>query len=653
MLEINRKLEYADRTAIQQADQTIKRDVVRALIELLTNADDSYRRLEQRRHSDLDGTIRIGVQRRRPNTCLRVMDWAEGMLPDRMDKCVGTYAEDTSGMTEGLAVRGFFGRGLKEAILGLGKGNVYSIADGRFTKCSIEVESGVPRYKREKAVTATRAARAQFGIADSGSIVEVTIARQGVRIPQIQNLRTRLERHYSLRDILSSPHRRVALVELDHKGKEKKEYPLQYRYPAAEKVLQTTDRVPGFEDAVFEVEVFRCSEPLEGPGADKESADGGLIIRSPRAVLDLTLFKFEHDPAAERLFGRVTCPHLDKLLMAGEPIVKADRTGIDWSHGFAKALRRRIEALLEPIVEQERDRARERQQAALSHELRQRIEGALTELNRIAQIELGKAATEEDVDDQPPFVPEGGFGFVPPYAQILVGKQALLLLRAAADKYRPGSIVELATDNEMVLIHTEQVVLESDPRDPGVLGAKVVLEGRQVGAEAIISATLNGSEAQAYAKVIAKREPAHEPKPKKKRGLFDDIRFDEQAEPRQRVRFEQGAIIVAVKAPSVSPYLGAGGAGTETPQGQVILAELVAEAVCREVAREGVVKGKFIAAPGAEADARQREYLRLQNLYAAKIHERFVDPQFRRGDAAKRAGRPPKEVTLGRSTVPA
>ena len=43
---VSRKLEYDDRVAIQQADQAIKRDVVRALLELITNSNDSYHRLE-------------------------------------------------------------------------------------------------------------------------------------------------------------------------------------------------------------------------------------------------------------------------------------------------------------------------------------------------------------------------------------------------------------------------------------------------------------------------------------------------------------------------------------------------------------------------------------------------------------------------------
>jgi len=42
----SRKLQYADRVALQQADQAIRKDVLRALVEVITNCNDSYSRLE-------------------------------------------------------------------------------------------------------------------------------------------------------------------------------------------------------------------------------------------------------------------------------------------------------------------------------------------------------------------------------------------------------------------------------------------------------------------------------------------------------------------------------------------------------------------------------------------------------------------------------
>jgi len=43
---VTRKIQFDDRFITQQADQAIRRDLFRALVELITNANDSYRRLE-------------------------------------------------------------------------------------------------------------------------------------------------------------------------------------------------------------------------------------------------------------------------------------------------------------------------------------------------------------------------------------------------------------------------------------------------------------------------------------------------------------------------------------------------------------------------------------------------------------------------------
>ena len=79
-IEVTRKLEYADRLAVQQADQAIRKDVVRALVELITNANDSYHRLEDA-GTATTGRIIIEIQRRFTDSLLRVRDNAEGLTP--------------------------------------------------------------------------------------------------------------------------------------------------------------------------------------------------------------------------------------------------------------------------------------------------------------------------------------------------------------------------------------------------------------------------------------------------------------------------------------------------------------------------------------------------------------------------------------------
>ena len=100
MTTIQRKLQYDNRVALQQADQAIRKDVIRALVELITNSNDSYHRLEDA-GQQVDGHIIIEIQRRYSGSMLSVMDMAEGMNGEQADQSVGTYGAATSGFNEG------------------------------------------------------------------------------------------------------------------------------------------------------------------------------------------------------------------------------------------------------------------------------------------------------------------------------------------------------------------------------------------------------------------------------------------------------------------------------------------------------------------------------------------------------------------------
>lgn len=111
---IIRRLEYHDRFALQQADEAIRKDVERALVELMTNSNDSAYRLETESNY-VKGTIIVEITRKRMNSILRVGDFAEGMSSRTMNEKGGTYGVPTSGFQEGKSVCGLWGRGLKDS----------------------------------------------------------------------------------------------------------------------------------------------------------------------------------------------------------------------------------------------------------------------------------------------------------------------------------------------------------------------------------------------------------------------------------------------------------------------------------------------------------------------------------------------------------
>ncbi len=618
----SRKLQYADRVAIQQADQAIRKDIFRALVEIITNSNDSYSRLEQAGWS-VGGEIFIEIHRKHKNSTVRVWDHAEGMNDSRMDKVVGTYGEATSGIKEDKHVRGMWGRGLKDSIFGLGHGYVRSFKGGNFHSCSLLVKNGVPTFTLDEPVRALVPARQEYGILEgNGTIVEIVVSRDDVKVPQFDNLRNYLQRHFELRPIMSNPRRKIILRDVTADREVRQEHVLSYKAPKGDKVLSERIKVPGFP-AWVKLDLFRSSIQLSTRGEEGDYADGGLLVISKGMVLSLTMLKYENDPVAAYFYGTMQCDHLHELLKRDEPVLTATRDGINWSHPFAKALKQAVEAKLEPLIEKERKHALREEQTKLDKKLRQKINRALHELNHIALAEL---SNRRDGAARI-LAPESGMAFIPERAYVQTGGTLTLTLRAdIAKKVSPNAAINIASNSDEVIVLTPQATLKPHKDDPSVGEAHVRVEGRQVGGEGIVTAVAGRLHAQAMVQVHSKKEALVESPARGKNALFNDIRFDDRMDPRQRVYYDRvnSSIIIATNAPSVKMYLDESNRLDTSTQGQVLLAELVTEAVCREIAREGVEKGRFLVLEGAEADAIQNHFIRLQNRYSHLIHEHIV-----------------------------
>src|ERR1035437_10109356 len=123
-LGLAKELPIRQRVARQDSKSTIV-SCLDALVELITNADDSYRRSEEQGNKK-SGIINVSLKRRKGGLCseIWIRDYAEGISKDKM-KTVYPYGEKSSGI-EKYSVRGYFGRGLKQSIIAFGEGEIHS-----------------------------------------------------------------------------------------------------------------------------------------------------------------------------------------------------------------------------------------------------------------------------------------------------------------------------------------------------------------------------------------------------------------------------------------------------------------------------------------------------------------------------------------------
>ncbi len=382
------ELRLSDRGFREDIEQAMGNDVRRAIIELVTNADDSYMRL------DRAGEIMIEVEHRRSKPRLLIVsDEAEGMTREDIDNKLAVQGEETSGFAAGRPVRGLLGRGGRD-VVHFGPVSWRTWRDGEHHEFALEHGATATRKYRIQPLPPRHPRK-------SGTEVRLEITDR-FSIPRHATLLEDLSRHYALRPILTSGRRSRIFLRSSGKGRSK-----ELKYPT----------VDGTTVAAGEVEIVgysgvKASYTLgESPtslndGKDRSYWRHSLIITSQGAAYDIfDGGKFKNEPFASylaRLYGVVEVPQIAQLIREfdkreskglrhdeNNPIrlLRRDRDGLSREHPFVKQLNTALEALLTPHIERLDNEARAERSGRVSEENRKRFRDAGRILNEYLQEE--------------------------------------------------------------------------------------------------------------------------------------------------------------------------------------------------------------------------------------------------------------------------
>jgi hypothetical protein len=114
---------YEGRAFHKDAMEAMRGDIVRALIEMITNSDDAY--------GDKSGKIRVEIEHRRGPWKVVTRDRAVGMTAAKMREAFAFLGARTSGFESGERVRGNLGRGAKD-LAAFGTVTFESISDDKY-----------------------------------------------------------------------------------------------------------------------------------------------------------------------------------------------------------------------------------------------------------------------------------------------------------------------------------------------------------------------------------------------------------------------------------------------------------------------------------------------------------------------------------------
>lgn len=512
---------YTDRAFSQDAQEAMGGRIEKALVELITNADDSYARLEEAGRLFGKGRILVEVEhRRKSNWKIVVRDRAEGMTGKEMKAGLAVLGARTSGFGRGQNVRGLLGRGAKD-VAAFGTVTWESIKDGRYYGFRLYPNGNWELLESERA---SRDVRDRLKIRGNGTVVTLEVDK-AFRSPRHSTLVEMFPRYYSLRDIMSDPSRRVLLVNLNQRG-----HPgdrLHYRYPAGALEVDEDFPVPGYPAAIAHLRIWSHAGRFD---EDKNSPyrEGGILVKSRRAIHEITLFKFESDPYAAWFFGKLECPYIDTLIeeyddrySRGEShpatnpvrIITRRREGLAPEHPFTKALYGATEEFLQTLVEKKKEEDFERHRRIENERTRARLDKLARAASRFVVEKVKEFEEEVDLSAvlssgllRPDFV------IIPGGCKIPVGKVKTFSVRAKVGRGEQSEVeVNLCPGSTGVRLLNTTVLLEEDPDIGNALRGSFKVQGISVGGQATLKATWDGFEARAYAEVVEAVSPPEPP----------------------------------------------------------------------------------------------------------------------------------------------
>ncbi len=487
------KITVDSRAIYQSATRAMQGNIVMALIELITNSDDSYDRLgiDERKIY-----ITYGKQGRFKGV-FSVKDDAAGQSLEELHTNFLKYWKE-SDLEDSNAQRGYFGKGAKDALACMSDGQIVSFKDGRFIQCSIFFDDNKEMsYKIVKCCDITSALRKKYGIAKNGTFASFIADPQSdskIKVPQFRLLHSELSNHYLLRKILQRKNTTVTLI---NKGKRDKRR-LRYAYPKGDEILSDSFELEydSFDPFVIDMEVSRSDTPLSQKEAGDTRSGGLLVVDSKGVVLDISLFKYDYEDMAKHLFGEVVFNNFRKLLKANEIVLSSERKGLLRDHPLISAFVKQVEKRLNELIQMEKSRMQRYDVTDAGKEYQKRQRKFTDVLNDIASEVLDYTEDEDIVD--PDIKPINGFAFDNPSKSVGVDKNAVFVLRVDTSVVKSGTVVKLRSTNSTIKFQNrhDEIVVPKKQKGSRIVTKKITIIGDKPDESGTIIATTIDHEAK-------------------------------------------------------------------------------------------------------------------------------------------------------------
>jgi len=422
-MEISGDLEYTARAFGQDANDAMRSDVLRGLVELITNSDDAYR--------GKSGPITIAIKPGPEDfkAILSVSDKAGGLDGELMKKsfvklgAVNQAAPDG----EGFGARGLFGRGAKD-VAALGGARFVSIKDGKFTDLKIDLKTAkyaMNRVNDDATIADYQACLLNEG--ESGLTAEIFVSSAN-QMPTINSLIEKLQSNVQLRDLIN----RNTVKLVDPSGKETVLHGME---PVGEKLVDVAVDTGTQYSGIAHLVVYRMDSKVMS--ALSEYSQHGLVVAGRGAVYENSFLTLSGKAEAGWFCGRLDAPEIYDLSRSFDTegaselnpfrVISRRRDGLERSHPYYRALASAIEKHLRPVFE---EAAKSEGAAKREGEtLKKKIES----ISQVLGSTLQQILNEDNSGELPGFAGWNGDNFqiaiIPPRRVMHVGDELTLSIR--------------------------------------------------------------------------------------------------------------------------------------------------------------------------------------------------------------------------------
>ncbi len=489
----SKDLKIATRVYKQLSDESMG-SLWEAIVEFITNVDDSYERLANlKKEKTWNGKclLEYSPGGKRNSTTLIVKDQAEGMDYETLEKCFGNYGAKQSG----TASRGIAGRGAKDAA-SIGNVTVASIKNGVYSQ--IRIDNKTRKFetfcKNEKAKSKHYST---IGIKNgkNGTAIQLEIPAEktGYHL-RASDLVKKIPLHYALSEILDKKDKSLSLKFIS----KNEDSILTSIEPEGELIEEKSFYINSYkakfgEDSKVTFKLYKSKIPLDSGEGDKRFRQWGISVIGKKAVHEKSLLDTTYDiaPEGKYYFGYLQSNLITSLLNDydskqsnnktqtvdnPQPIIDLKRVeGLKRSHPAVEELFRIPKEIIKKYILIDRNSAENKN---IENE---NTKETLDELAKECAKLMDDLFEEDDADLTGINIEPNQWKFIPPKQKINVGKRKNIY--AYTTKQNLASNLDFAyisvpkNEEECLMIHAEKVKFKESKKKKNLIFFKFEIEG--------------------------------------------------------------------------------------------------------------------------------------------------------------------------------